>query len=504
MPHQTKTKRRDFLKSTAVLSAQFIAGQMIVTSAFLRQALASASLPIQALIDSFGNDGSLVLVPSDLEFSAHQGAFNLRKNLIPQLRVLPVSSESVAKAIIWAKINRVPFAIRSGGHSYEGYSQSEGLVIDVRLLNHFIFDPDSQTVEVGAGATLGDIYHYLAQFSAAIPAGSCPSVGVAGHVLGGGFGLMARKYGLACDSVLSFEIVTSKGDILNVSATENSDLYWALRGGGNGNFGIVTKLTFQTYRVTDVATFGVSWILPIDSALKVFQAWQNWAPNAPDEITSIFHVSKAHGGLIALHCAGTSTQSAEFVGDPVDLLKRELKNLFNDFESDKVTISNMKFIESVRHFAGNLTAGSVYMKAKSSYLLEPMSPVGIENLMVQISTCPVRLTALFDSYGGKVASLTNKDTAFVHRENVLFVIQYYSEWKNNLDTELHLDSIRSVYNSMLRFVSKQSYVNYCDLDLVHYADAYWGENLPRLVRIKNLYDPTNFFHHAQSIPLRIT
>ena len=484
--------RRDFLKISGMSFVQMMAGQALVTSTLLPKAEALTGLPIQALRDSLGRDGSLILVPSDSQFAAYQIAFNKRTLVMPQARVLVNSSLATQKTILWARANHVPFAIRSGGHSYEGYSQTDGVVIDVRLLNSLDYDAISQTVKIGSGANLGSVYQYLSQYDQAIPAGSCPTVGVAGHTLGGGFGLIARKYGLACDNVLAIEMVDAQGNILNVTPTENPDLFWALRGGGNGNFGIVTQFVFQTHTMGRVQTFGMDWLLSPDKALHVIQDWQRWAPQAPEDITSLFRVSRSRNGMIRLHAAGLS------LGSQNDL-QRELENLNLHSRCDKSSINEMSFIESVHHFAGSSQYQSVYMKAKSDYLKSPMSDQGFMTMMKSLLAQSSSLDILFDSYGGAISRVKNTDTAFAHRESTQYVLQYYTQWSAPQESAAHLSSIRSVYDSMRPFVSGSCYVNYCDLDLKNPRTAYWGANLPRLMQIKAAVDPDNLFQHAQSI-----
>ena len=157
---------------------------------------------------------------------------------------------------------------------------------------------DKKSVSIGSGSSLGSVYDALASSHLAIPAGSCFPVGVAGHSLGGGFGLLGRPFGLACDSILSMEVVDASGKILTASEQENPDLFWALRGGGNGNFGVVTNFNFRTSAVNMVAKFAITWTKPVAQAVKIVQAWQQWLEDLPSSITGTLHLTKAKGGLI--------------------------------------------------------------------------------------------------------------------------------------------------------------------------------------------------------------
>ena len=182
----------------------------------------------------------------------------------------------VRKTVRWAKRHGVRIAARSGGHSYGGYSSTRGLVVDVGRLDQVVVDVDASTALVGAGSRLIDVYAALWEQGVAIPAGSCPSVGIAGLALGGGHGFSSRKFGLTCDSLLAATMVSAAGKVVRCSASENEDLFWALRGGVGGNFGIVTDLTFRVHPVNEVATFRVQW--PWEQAAIAVDAWQAFAP----------------------------------------------------------------------------------------------------------------------------------------------------------------------------------------------------------------------------------
>ena len=231
-------QRRDFLKGTGLLVAQVLAGQVISSVAMSRRAAADTGLPLESLFAALDDTQALLLIPSNKQSAAYQVAFNKRTMLTPQVRALCKTPQAIAIALQWAKTNKVSFAIRSGGHSYEGFSQSKELVIDVRLLNSVQINKSAGRASVGAGLSLGQVYKALSKYNLAIPAGSGPPVGVSGHTVGGGFGMLARAYGLACDNLESLELVDARGRVLNLSETENSDLFWACRGGGNGNLGV--------------------------------------------------------------------------------------------------------------------------------------------------------------------------------------------------------------------------------------------------------------------------
>jgi FAD/FMN-containing dehydrogenase len=238
-------ERRDFLKVSGGLSAYVIVGGSLWS---VREAEADTGLPIAALQASLDPKNDVLLVHGSKAAAARDVSYNQRTQLSPRVRVVAASAAAVGATIRWATSNGIGFAIRSGGHSYEGFSQSPDLVIDVRGMTAIKLSADKQSVSIGSGSSLGSVYDKLAPSHLAIPAGTCFPVGVAGHSLGGGFGLLGRAFGLACDNVLSMEMVDASGQIRNVSDQENPDLFWALRGGGNGSFGVVTNFTFSDQR----------------------------------------------------------------------------------------------------------------------------------------------------------------------------------------------------------------------------------------------------------------
>jgi FAD/FMN-containing dehydrogenase len=487
-------ERRDFLKISGGFSAHLIAAGSLLS---IRKAEADTGLPIAELQASLDPKKDLVLIHESKASRKFDISFNKRAQIAPRVRVVAGSAAAVSRTILWATNNGLSFALRSGGHSYEGFSQSPDLVIDVRGMAGIKLSADKQSVSIGSGASLGSVYKALAPSHLAIPAGSCFPVGVAGHSLGGGFGLLGRPFGLACDSILSMEMVDASGQIRTVSEQENPDLFWAMRGGGNGNFGVVTNFDFRTSPVNSVATFAMTWSKSIAQAAKIVQAWQQWLETLPSSITCTLHSGKDRGGLIKVHLAGLSVQSES-------KLTVELKRLQNlAGAAEEFSTKTRTFANAATVFNGGEPDGdSVFMKGKSDYVTEPMTDPGILTLLGGLQKAPGQIAVLFDSYGGAINKVPSDATAFVHRANTKYSIQYVMQWDNPSASDANIAMMRTLYASMRPFVSGRCYVNYCDLDLGDgYAKAYWGDNLPRLMQIKAQHDPKNIFKHAQSVPL---
>ncbi|MCY0989542.1 FAD-binding oxidoreductase [Nannocystis sp. ILAH1] len=227
-----------------------------------------------------------VVYPGDPDYAAARRDYNLRIDVRPSAIVFAQQPLDVQSAVAWARANGVPPAMRSGRHSYEGFSLVEnGIVIDVSSLDSVEYDDATGLAKIGAGAQLLPIYEALAHRNVTIPGGSCPTVGIAGLTLGGGFGLLGRSRGLTCDSLVEVEMVDAKGGIVLASETRNSELFWALRGGGGGNFGVVTSFTFRAAPIGPVAIYRIQW--PWEQIQAVTAAWQAWAPGTDRRLVSI-------------------------------------------------------------------------------------------------------------------------------------------------------------------------------------------------------------------------
>ena len=246
--------------------------------------------------------GCVFLRPGDPAYDAYLPAYNARTAVAPALRAICKTAEAVPAIVKWLSSNRVAFAVRSGGHSFEGYCNSPEVVVDLRELDSVAFDRGTRIVTLGPGATIGKVQTALKGEGVAFIAGTCPTVGVAGHAMGGGYGLLARPYGLACDNLQSVRLVDANGAVVVADRTTNPDLFWASRGGGGGSLGIAVEFRFATHPIASVTVFGVSWMLPRARAARIVDAWQKWAPAAANGTTALLKIGKSTSAAIALRC----------------------------------------------------------------------------------------------------------------------------------------------------------------------------------------------------------
>jgi FAD/FMN-containing dehydrogenase len=372
-------------------------------------------------------------------------------------------------------------------------SNSTNIVIDVRGLKAVIFNPTTREVKVGAGATLGDIYTTLSRRGAAFVGGTCPFVGIGGHVLGGGYGFLARSFGLVCDNLKSITLVDAQSRTLNVSETSHPDLFWACKGGGGGSFGIATEFVFSTHAVTNVVTFAAVWTLPSARALRVIKAWQQWAPNASRNMTSLLKVGRISGDLFNIRCIGQS------IGTESEI-RTALQNLSAiEPTSSPISATRRTFFEAVKGFAGCWKPETNFYKERSD-LTPSLSDSAIGTLLNEFSQIPAgHVIALISAFGGAINDVANSESAFPYRAGTNLLIHYYSQWSSFADTQTRMARMDKVFNAMRPHVPGVAYVNYSDLQLQDFERAYWGPNLARLKTIKRGIDPNNLFSHSQSI-----
>jgi FAD/FMN-containing dehydrogenase len=411
------------------------------------------------------------------------------------------SADDVARTIAWARRHGIRIAPRGGGHSYGGYSSVPGgVIVDVNRLAS-VAPGSGGRATVGAGAKLFDVYTGLAQHGVTIPAGSCPTVGIGGQVLGGGIGFLSRKLGTTSDNLLSLQLVTADGKVRTCSPAENADLYWASRGGGGGNFGIATQYTFRTSPVSTVSTFTAEWRW--SQAKAVIAAWQAWAPHAPDELFSVVNLS-GNGGSPTIRVSG------QLVGTPARL-HALLGPFVSKVSPESLVVKPRLYIAAVHYWAGCASdcriqpAGKLpraTFAAKSDYVRRPLPPAAAAVIVSAVERAPESGTLLLDSYGGALNRVPKAASAFVHRD-MLCSLQYLSYWGAPGQAAASLAWLRAFSASMRPYVSGESYVNYIDPDLAGRPQAYYGSNLARLVSIKKRFDPANVFRFRQSIPVRL-
>ena len=432
-----------------------------------------------------------VIWPQDPTYEEARQSFNARFSRFPAAIVVCDNTSDVRNAVRWAGQERIPLRARSGGHSYEAFSVvDDGLEIDVSGLTDVDVDVERGEAVIGSGVRLLDLNRRLWEYGATIPGGTCPSIGMAGLTLGGGIGFLSRQYGLTCDTLLAVELVDAEGRVLRTSEERHPDLFWALRGGGGGNFGIVTTFTFRVHPMGDVVICTVTW--PWDDAAAVLDAWQRWAPFADDRLSVAL--------AIAHPSAGSISATGLFTGSAAELPPL-LEPLLRAGTPGAPLIQSLPFVAAAEQFAGPpIASGSLRFKNASSLAYEPLPANGITTLVEHLRAAPFASDLVgFFPLGGAIATIDPAATAFVHRR-ALFDLQYQAYWWDDTAAAASLAWVRDLRVAMAPYTTG-AYVNYVDADLPDWESAYYGTNLARLQRVKMDYDPDDLFNGPQAIPV---
>ncbi|CAN1829750.1 Berberine bridge enzyme-like 15 [Linum perenne] len=452
----------------------------------------------------------------------------------PLLIFRPLRISHLQSAVICAKKLQFPFRVRSGGHDYEGLSyashiDSPFLILDLFRFRKVNVDIPANTAWVQAGATVGEAYYKISQKSPVhgFPSGLCTSLGIGGHITGGAYGSMMRKYGLGVDNVVDARIIDANGNLLN-RRQMGEDVFWAIRGGAGGSFGVIVAWKLKLVPVPKTVTvFNVPRSLE-QGATKVLYKWQQVAAKLDDDLFIRVLITPTP---IANSTRRTITTiyNALFLGDANRLLKI-MRSKFPELGLAKKDCTEMSWIKSILFIAGMpatvapefLLEGRSAMspaafKAKSDFVTEPIPEKAIEGIWERFlkEESPF---SIWNPFGGEMARIDKSATPFPHRKGTLFMIQYLTNWFDGKVNEgKHVGWMNDLYKYMAPYVSKSprgAYVNYRDLDLgmnkkgntTSFVEAsvwgrkYFKDNFSRLVKIKTKFDPQNLFRHEQSIP----
>ncbi|MCD7469666.1 Berberine bridge enzyme-like 15 [Datura stramonium] len=455
----------------------------------------------------------------------------------PELIFTPVIEPHVQAAVICAKQLSLQLRVRSGGHDYEGLSYiselgSPFVIVDLSKLRGIDVNIEENTAWAQAGATVGEVYYRISEKSKTLgfPAGLCTSLGIGGHITGGAYGSMMRKFGLGVDNVIDARVVNANGTILDRKSM-GEDLFWAIRGGGGASFGIILSWKLKLVTVPSTVTvFTVPKTLE-DGATKILYKWQQVADKIDDGLFMRVVMNVVDKKDVKGERTVQTAYNSLFLGS-ADRLLQIMNESFPELGLTQKDCTEMSWIESILYIAGYptntppevLLQGKSqfknFFKAKSDFVREPIPETGLEGIWKRLLAEDSPLM-IWNPYGGMMANISESETPFPHRKGVIFKIQYLTLW-NQPDQELatkHIDWIRKLYNYMTAYASmfpREAYVNYRDLDLgmnkygnsnssfAHatvWGNKYFKNNFDRLVQIKTKVDPENFFRHEQSIPV---
>ena len=454
-----------------------------------------------------------VLLPGAAGFALAAPVFNAAYDgTVPQALARCASASDVALALAFARDNRLASTVRSGGHGYTGNSATTGLVIDVGSMSTIVVDSGTSTATIGAGARLVDVYDQLTSQGVCIPSGSCPTIGIAGITQGGGIGLVDRAWGLTCDNLVSAQVVLADGSVVTCDANTHADLFWALRGGGGGNFGVVTSMTFNTFATRDVTTFSASFAWT--DAAKVLAAWQAWPQTLPDTVWSglVIGTTGSSAGNPAIEVSGL------FLGSTTDFTPIWAQFLATSGATPTTqSLQDQTFRAAILaschgesisqcHLAGETSDGQVpraTFVASSDFFDATLPDAGIQAMLGAMASLQATsgVLIIMDLMGGAIARVAPEATAFVHRDAV-FSAQYYLSGGVGMPPAQVAQAqgiVSGLRATMSPWSSGEAYQNYLDSTLANWQAAYYGANYARLQQVKTAYDPTQVFKPAQGV-----
>ena len=421
--------------------------------------------------------GDRLVLPQDTGYDTLRLPYNtVYAHRRPAAIAKCLKPEDVQACLDFASHERIPVAARSGRHSYAAYSVPEnGLVVDMSGFDDVRLH--GTQVQVGTGTRLDSFYETIGAQGRAVPGGTCRSVGVGGLTLGGGISVIGRKYGLTCDNLVGARIVTPDGCLHTVSEHQKPDLFWALRGGGGGNFGIVTSFTFRSVPAPNITRFLL--LYPEGATADIVDAWQEWFENAPDELWAVCEIG-----------AGTPTGVA--VGGTYLGPAKDLHPLLDRMPAGtKREVQEMTYLEAMRFYAGGHETGfSFVASSRMAYAHVPGKRV--DELLTGQRDCRIQ----FDSFGGALGRVAPDATAFPHRRALSSAQCYVNVVNGRTEAEGRkvLASLRDGLGT-----GTTGYVNYIDPEMPDWPTAYYGRNLARLRKVARRYDPDRVLAFAQGL-----
>lgn len=422
-------------------------------------------------------------------------AWNRAINKHPLVIVYCYNEEDVINAIKWSRENSKEIRVRSGSHSYEGYSTGDDVVvIDVSNINYIHLNEEKGYVKIGGGVRNKEAYEALGKIKYPFPGGGCPTVGVPGLILGGGWGYSARYLGLASDSLIEAEIIDYKGEKLIVNKDDNKDLYWAIMGSGGCNFGVITSMTLRLKKKEEMGSL-IYINYPNasnDTIIKVIIELQKLFKDLDRKMnlkTAVYNsIEKGRGVKLTGLFYGNSIKAKEI-----------LKPLIDISENIEVNIEDESILECNRWIQDSHPDYEKY-KSTGRFLNRDLSNEEIQKI-IKIITNPSKgfsYTAVsFYGAGGAISDVDKSATAYYYRD-AKFIVGIQSVWEEDIYAEVNKEWVKENF-SIIKDITNGSFVNFPLDELDNFEKEYYGDNLSKLRKIKYKYDPLNVFDYPQAI-----
>ena len=432
-----------------------------------------------------------VLQPGDAGYDVARRVHNAMIDKHPALIARCIGVADVIAAVNFARANNLLVAVRGGGHNVAGNAVcDEGIVIDLSGMRSIRVDPARRTVRAEPGVTYREFDRETQLFGLATPGGTISATGIAGLTLGGGFGWLSRQHGLACDNLLSVDMVLADGRFVTASAEEHADLFWGVRGGG-GNFGVVTSFEYRLHPVGML--LGGLLVHPLPRAREALRFYRDFIATAPDEL-SVFAVllTNPDGSRVVafLVCYNGPLEQGEEVIRPLRQFGPPVADLIQPLPYTAMqTLMDDGMPNGLQNYW------------KSSFLQE-ISDEAIDTIVAHFTAAPSPLSLLLiEQFGGAGARVGQDETAFSHRSghsNLLIL----ARCADPADAARNMAWAREAWSAMQPFSDGGAYSNYVEggaEGAARITAAYRPETYARLVALKNRYDPTNFFRVNQNI-----
>jgi FAD/FMN-containing dehydrogenase len=438
-----------------------------------------------------------VIGPDHADYGERRLVWNAMVDKRPGVILRCTSTEDVVAAVNVARANGLPPSVRCGGHSVSGKALSGGgLTIDLSGMREVTVDAEHQLVHAGGGCLLGDIDQATAPHGLIVPAGIMSETGVGGLALGGGIGWFSRKHGLTCDQLVSLELVLASGEVINVSATEHPELFWALRGGG-GNFGVVTRFTFRAHRFGPMMRIGVSLYQPEDAA-QALREYAEIVPTLPrtvgwhaalkDVMPALPFVPPELAGRRLLMLVAMWLDDAD---DPAGAALVERLNGVGRPAVNATTV--MPFAGRVQKLLDEEFADGHRYYTKEAHVSD-LADEAIDTLVAFWKNMPMHGEVEIIGLGGAIGDVPEDATAFSNRGYLLW-LNFAMSWDDPANDQDYIDRTRKIVGDLKPWTGKGIYVNMLNFDeMDRVVEAFGGpEKYARLGRVKAQYDPENLF-----------
>ena len=447
------------------------------------------------------NDGNCIgltgkiITREDRDYNESIKAWNRAINKHPFIIVYCYTEEDVINAIKWSRENSKEIRVRSGAHSYEGYSTGDDVVvIDVSNINYIDINEEKGYVKIGGGVRNREAYEALGKKGYPFPGGGCPTVGVPGLILGGGWGYSARYLGLASDSLLEAEIINYKGQKLIVNRNQNKDLFWGIMGSGGCNFGVITSMTLKIEKKEEMGSL---------IYIKYHNATPDTILKAIIELQKLFKVLDRKMNLkTAIYNSdgiGIGVKfTGLFYGNSIKA-KEILKPIINISENIEVIIEDKSILECNRWIQDSHPDYEKYTST-GRFINRDLSKEEIEEIIKIISN-PAKgfnYTAIsLYGAGGAIADVDKLSTAYYYRD-AKFILGIQSVWEEDIYADINKNWVKENF-IIIKDITEGSFVNFPFDELDNFEKEYYGENINKLREIKAKYDPFNVFDYPQAI-----